>query len=60
MNTLFDKVGPARSQPVYRALTKILHGDDNRDTGDSRLQQQLNDAYIRLPRRLIMQAVYRP
>jgi hypothetical protein len=37
-----------------------LHGDDNRDTGDSRLQQQLNDAYTRLPRRLIMQAVYRP
>ena len=39
---LFKAVGPDRAQAVHRALTKVLHPDT--PTGDTRLQQQLNDA----------------
>jgi hypothetical protein len=38
---LFELVGPERHEPVFKALTKILHPDAG---GDGRLQQQLNDA----------------
>jgi hypothetical protein len=41
-DVLLDAVGPTRHQPVFRALTKILHPDAA--TGDGRLQQQLSDA----------------
>jgi hypothetical protein len=46
---LLDQVGIDRIQAVYRALTRVLH-PDNQVTGDGRLQQQLNDAYSQLPR----------
>ena len=40
---LFARVGPDRAEPVFKALTRILH-PDNADTGDTELQRQLNDA----------------
>lgn len=39
---LLAAVGPARVTAVHRALTKVLHPDT--PTGDTALQQQLNDA----------------
>jgi hypothetical protein len=39
---VLDAVGPTRHEPVFRALTEVLHPDA--PTGDGRLQQQLNDA----------------
>lgn len=39
---LFTAVGPSRAGAVHRALTKVLHPDTA--TGDTALQQQLNDA----------------
>jgi hypothetical protein len=47
---LFDNLGPDRALPAYRALTKLLH-PDNQASGNTALQQQLNDAYARLPGR---------
>ena len=41
--TLFHRVGPTRVVPVYRALSRIVHPDTA--TGDTKLQQELNDAY---------------
>jgi hypothetical protein len=46
---LFVRVGPNRVDPVHRALTKVLHPDT--DTGDGRLQQELNDARADLDER---------
>lgn len=43
-HVLFRQVGPDRREPVFRALTRILH-PDNQSTGDNTLQRQLNDAY---------------
>jgi len=40
---LFNRVGPARSTAVYRALSKCLHPDT--PTGDTTLQRELNDAH---------------
>lgn len=40
---LFKQVGPDRADVVFRALTRILH-PDNQDTGDPKLQRELNDA----------------
>lgn len=37
---LFTRVGPTRREPVFRALTKILHPDAA--TGDTTLQRELN------------------
>jgi hypothetical protein len=45
---LFHHVGPNRVDPVHRALTRVLHPDT--DTGDTRLQQELNDARAELDR----------
>ncbi len=41
--TLFRTVGPTRREPVFRALTRVLH-PDNTATGDTRLQRELNSA----------------
>jgi hypothetical protein len=41
--TLFENVGKERIPDIHRALTKVLH-PDNQATGDHFLQQQLNDA----------------
>jgi hypothetical protein len=43
---LLDAVGPTRHEPVFRALTKVLHPDT--PIGVGRLQQELNDARERL------------
>ncbi|MDT5371454.1 MAG: hypothetical protein QOC62_5885 [Mycobacterium sp.] len=43
---MLRQVGHKRREPVFRALTRILHPDVA--TGDGRLQQQLNDAYAEL------------
>jgi hypothetical protein len=40
---LFRRVGPARREPVFRALTRVLH-PDNAATGDTALQRELNSA----------------
>jgi hypothetical protein len=40
---LLRRVGPARREPVFRALTRILH-PDNQQTGDTQLQRELNAA----------------
>ena len=40
---LFSTVGVDRADQVHRALTRILH-PDNQETGDHTLQRQLNDA----------------
>jgi hypothetical protein len=45
---LLDAVGPTRHEPVFRALTKVVHPDA--PTGDGQLPQQLNDAPDRLDR----------
>ena len=39
--TLLRRVGPTRREPVFRALTRVLH-PDNADTGDTTLQRELN------------------
>ena len=39
--TLFRRVGPGRTDIVYRMLSKALHPDVG---GDTRLMQELNDA----------------
>jgi hypothetical protein len=39
---LFQRVGHQRAEPVFRALTKVLHPDT--DTGDTALQRELNNA----------------
>jgi hypothetical protein len=44
---LFARVGPERADAVFKALTRVLH-PDNQDSGDGRLQQELNDAYSEL------------
>lgn len=41
-DALMEAVGPARIEPVHRALTKVLHPD--LDTGDTQLMQELNAA----------------
>lgn len=41
-NALMDAVGPARIEPVHRALTRVLHPDVA--GGDTVLMQQLNAA----------------
>jgi hypothetical protein len=38
---LLDAVGPARIEPVHRALARVLHPDVG---GDTALMQQLNAA----------------
>ena len=43
-HALFRQVGLDRREPVFRALTRVLH-PDNQSTGDNTLQRQLNDAY---------------
>lgn len=40
---LFTRVGDHRVDPVFRALTRVLH-PDNAETGDKELQQELNKA----------------
>jgi hypothetical protein len=40
---LFRRVGPSRVPAVHRALTKVLH-PDNQETGCPQLQRELNDA----------------
>jgi hypothetical protein len=40
---LFARVGPERTDAVFKALSRVLH-PDNIDTGDNELQRQLNDA----------------
>lgn len=40
---LFQRVGEARVESVFRALTRVLH-PDNLVTGDGSLQQELNNA----------------
>ena len=44
---LFKRVGPDRTDSVYRALSRILH-PDNATTGDKAMQQELNDAKSKL------------
>jgi hypothetical protein len=44
---LFRRVGPNRREPVFRALTRILHPDVG---GDHRLMQELNVAREELDR----------
>ncbi len=44
---LLHRVGPTRREPVFRALTKVLH-PDNQQTGDTRLKRELNDARAEL------------
>lgn len=39
---LLRAVGPSRHEPVFRALTRVLHPDNA--VGDTRLMQQLNEA----------------
>jgi hypothetical protein len=46
-NHLFQAVGPDRAPAVHRALTKVLH-PDNQETGSTRLQRELNDARAEL------------
>lgn len=41
--TLLHRVGPQRSDAVFRALTRVLH-PDNAATGDTQLQRELNTA----------------
>ena len=45
--TLFRRVGPARAEPVFRSLTRILH-PDNPTTVDTQLQRELNAARAEL------------
>jgi hypothetical protein len=40
---LFRRIGPNRRDPVFRALTRVLH-PDNPATGDTTLQRELNSA----------------
>lgn len=40
---LFRRVGPARHEPVFPALTQVLH-PDTPATGDTALQRELNAA----------------
>jgi hypothetical protein len=42
-HALLRRVGPLRREPVFRALTRILH-PDNPATGDAVLQRELNTA----------------
>ena len=42
-DALFNRVGPDRVDPIFRALTRILH-PDNPATGDEVIQQELNKA----------------
>lgn len=46
---LFRRVGKDRAAPVFKAVTRVLH-PDNQATGDTMLQQELNDAYHQLER----------
>ena len=39
-DALFQAVGPDLAEPVFRALTRVLHPD--LETGDTRLMQELN------------------
>ena len=43
---LFARVGQQRAEPVFRALTRVLHPDT--PTGDTQLQRELNNARDRL------------
>ena len=45
---LFRRVGKQRTEPVFRALTRILHPDN--PSGDTALQRELNTARDELPR----------
>ncbi len=45
---LFRRVGPSRREPVFRALTRVLHPDVG---GDTALMRELNDARDELKRR---------
>ena len=47
---LFQRVGPTRTGPVFRSLSKVLH-PDNAATGDAQLQRELNAAIAELERR---------
>ena len=38
---LLHRVGPTRREPVFRALSRVLH-PDNAATGDTTLQRELN------------------
>jgi hypothetical protein len=49
-HTLLHRVGPLRREPVFRALTRVLH-PDNPATGDAVLQRELNTAREHLTER---------
>ncbi|HTX96848.1 MAG TPA: hypothetical protein VME67_19525 [Mycobacterium sp.] len=46
---LFRRVGPTRRDPIFRALTKVVH-PDNPATGDTAIQRELNAAREELDR----------